>query len=251
MDSDQRVRILTIDGKISGKNYIHNAEKPDRKGLVIVTDPQNGSQIKVNHKRILRGCDDDGALVLSFGDKHRAVCVRCSYVAEIEVGNEWLECPTHGLVKLYWKESRPRMNNKSTDTIARQESSKQEKDSKIDKRQKAESAKQPTPKHSAPIIPFDDIARNPSLELWTKKNIQFDHAKMDVRAHVILFVGDLCRKMCFNSYDGTAGKKDKALPLDAFLSNQPEGLKKQWYDVKDLEATRKKLAATGYEIHRV
>jgi hypothetical protein len=248
VNDDHRVRILTIEGKISHRNYILEAEKPDRKGLVTVIDPQTGSQIKVNHKRILRGCNEDEALVLTFGERHRAVCARCAFLAEVVPGNEWLECPVHGLVKLCWKEGKLPMSG-NVNAVAKAEELKKE----VPAKAKVKSAPEIKPtridKSAASAIDFNGLVKTNELELWTKKNIQFDHAKMDVRAHVLLFVGDSPRKMCFNSYDGVAGK-NKTLPIEAFISGKTTSDKKLWYDVKDLEATRKKLTATGYELHK-
>jgi hypothetical protein len=238
-----RVRILNLDGKISDQRYIMVDQKPDKKGLLVVVDAVTGNQIKINHKRVLTDCSDEHAVVLPSGDKYRAICTKCTFVTDVVVGNEWLECPDHGLIRLRWKERKHKMNESAVDTVAKGGIAKPKNDVKTADGGDSHNA---DPKSVAPtLIDFAKLSQTPHVEVWTKKNIQFDHAKMDVRAHVLLFVGENPRKMCFNSYDGSAGKKN-VLPFDDFVAGAKTD-KKSWYDVKDVQKTRDKLLNSGYE----
>lgn len=93
-----------------------------------------------------------------------------------------------------------------------------------------------------------DEVKQFGLELWTKPQLHFDHVTMDVRAHVLLADGPV-RKLCFNTYDGTLGKKKelKDLHLDAFQSSQPVQGKKLWHELKGtLDDARSHLEKKGY-----
>ena len=87
------------------------------------------------------------------------------------------------------------------------------------------------------------IAKLESCELWTQGQVTFDHAKFDVAAHVLLFTGENPRKLCFNTYNGTTGKKGEQLPIEAFLKGEKVSGS---YSVKDLDKAREKLTKDGY-----
>ena len=70
---------------------------------------------------------------------------------------------------------------------------------------------------------------------------------MDVKAHVLLIVDDNPRKLCFNTYNGTLGKRGNSLPVTAFQNDEmPEG-KRLWFHVKNADKQRQKLLKDGYE----
>ena len=93
------------------------------------------------------------------------------------------------------------------------------------------------------------LSKLKGCELWTKKNVKFDHERIDVQAHVLLFTGDNQRKLCFNTYNGALGKKTPPLPIEQFLSNDSKDAKTPWFAVPDLEKERKKLLA-DYEQYK-
>ena len=87
------------------------------------------------------------------------------------------------------------------------------------------------------------IAKLENCELWTQGQVTFDHAKFDVAAHVLLFTGENPRKLCFNTYNGTTGKKGEQLPIEAFLKGEKVSGS---YTVKDVDKAREKLTRDGY-----
>ena len=63
----------------------------------------------------------------------------------------------------------------------------------------------------------------------------------------LLIVDDNSRKLCFNTYNGTLGKRGNSLPIEAFQNDEmPEG-KRLWFHVKDVDKQRQKLSKDGYE----
>ena len=126
---------------------------------------------------------------------------------------------------------------------------------KPDKAKPAKAAKPAVPKQPKPkVVPvtvdLKSLAALDDCELWTKKQIKFDHSDWDVAAHVLLFTGSHPRKLCFNTYNGTLGKKATALPIDEFVANRKSGGKAPWFKVEDLEKVREKLRRQEYELHR-
>jgi hypothetical protein len=100
-------------------------------------------------------------------------------------------------------------------------------------------------------VDFDALKALPNCELWTKKNVKFDHVDVDVQAHALLYVeGDAPRKLCFNTYDGVLGKKSPPLPTAEFTADtEVKNAKKPkpWFPIKDLGKARTKLGKDGYE----
>jgi hypothetical protein len=218
----QTVRILTIDGKVSDEEYLLETTKPDRKGLLFLTEVGSIRQIKVHQRRVLYDVDNNDSYAVGSNDKYRAVCPAkgCAELQEVDGRDESINCPKHGKSKLKWKD-KPMSSEVNQET-------------KDNNKMKAE----------AKTVDFGLFDRA-DLELWSKQT-QFDHEKIDVKAHVLLFTGEEPRKLCFNTYNGTLGKKGGSLPLDAFLSNSC-GDTKQWHSVKDLEKARVTLQKSGYE----
>ena len=124
------------------------------------------------------------------------------------------------------------------------------KDRKPSAEKKTRSTAPIKPSKTAVIADLDKIASIPHCELWTK-NVNFDHEKFDVKSHVLLFVHGQPRKYCFNTYNGTLGKRSTDLPLEDFATNTlPSGAKtKPWYSIQDLNKVREKLTKDGYVRH--
>lgn len=102
---------------------------------------------------------------------------------------------------------------------------------------------------TASTVDLDKI-KEFGTELWTKPQLPFDHVTMDVRAHVLL-ADDPVRKLCFNTYDGTLGKKKKVedLHLESFRDNKPVQGKRHWHLLKGtLEEARQHLQKKGYSL---
>lgn len=236
---NQEVRILTLDGRVSTEQYRIDTEKADRRGHITLIENGTSRQIKVNQRRVLVNSTTGEVLVIQTGDKFRAVCPKCSHVAEVTPNDDIMECPTHGRHQLHWKKGERPM----AETTAQ----------KTKKPAPAKAAAKPSPEKKAKAatrdiitVDLDAIRKLKGCELWTKK-VRFDHEKIDVQAHVLLSIDATHpRKLCFNTYDGTLGKKGEPLPLEAFCQNKG-GDKKAWFPITDLEQTRSKLTKSGYE----
>jgi hypothetical protein len=234
---NQEVRILTLDGRVSAEQYRIETEKADRRGLITLIESGTSRQIKVNQRRVLVNSTDGEVLVIQTGDKFRAVCPKCSHVVEVTPSDDIMECPTHGRHQLHWKKGERPM----AETTA-----------KPKKPTTAKAAAKPSPEKKPKAatrdiiaVDLDAIRKLKGCELWTKK-VRFDHEKIDVQAHVLLSTDNNPRKLCFNTYDGTLGKKSEPLPIEEFCQDK-SGDKKAWFPITDLEQTRNKLTKSGYE----
>ena len=218
------VKILTLDGKISSESYTVVNEKPDRKGCLLLRG-DNDEVIKVNKRRVLT--EPDNSVVITSGDRARVTCPHCTNFHEILDGDNQFECPTHGIVSFSVHHTKRKKEKVMSET---QENVATEVEPKV-----------------VPTVDFEALKAVNGLEVWTKKGVVFDHAKIDVQSHTLLMVdedGKTGRKLCFNTYDGTFGRKATAPPIEAFIANAPGG---KWYAVADATATRNKLTKTGYE----
>lgn len=236
---EQRVRILTLEGKVSPEEYSVEIEKADRKGYIALVEVGTNRKVKVNQRRILENCNDGEAVVVEVGDKYRAVCPKCSFVQEISANDDSITCPDHGETQLHWKKGERPMADATT-------TEKKERPAE-DKKVKPTATKRDKPTREPIVVEFEKLRNNAAFELWTKKSVQFDHEKIDVQAHVLLFCGDNPRKLCFNTYDGTLGKKGKPLPIGAFTKDEEVDGKKPWHPVKDVDKAKAKLLKDGYE----
>lgn len=239
-EQGQRVRILTLDGNVSKEEYEIEVEKADRKGHIALIQVGTDRKVKVNQRRVLTNCGEGETFVVESGDKYRAVCPKCNHVQEVTGIDDVMTCPNHGETKLHWKEGDRPMAEATT-------ADKKEKSAKKEKQPTAVKKEKPT--REPIVVNFDELKGKKGFELWTKRSVQFDHERIDVQAHVLLITGDNARKFCFNTYDGTLGKKGKPIPVDAFLKDgEVEGSdKKPWYAVKDVEKAKARLIKDGYE----
>lgn len=236
---NSQVRILCCDGKISKEVYMVETDRSDRKGHVALKDIKSQKQVKVQYRRILPVNIDGQAAVIESGGKFRAICPECNYIEAVDSTTQNLNCSVHGKKSLYWLGEKP-----MTEAVAQSEikSETPAMDKKISKPEQQKPAK----------IDLNALAALPNCELWTRKYVKFDHPSMNVQCHTLLFTGDSPRKFCFNSYNGTVGKKAISLPFDEFIKDIPvQGSKKErpWYPVPDLEKARAKLTKDNYEKH--
>lgn len=238
----QRVRILTLNGNVSDEEYEIEVEKADRKGHIALIQVGTDRKVKVNQRRVLTNCAEGEAFVIESGDKYRAVCPKCSYVQEVTGSNDVMTCPIHGETQLHWKEGERPMAEATTTADKKEKSAKKEKPPAVKKEK---------PTRDPITVNFDELKNNGGFELWTKRSVQFDHEKIDVQAHVLLITGDNPRKFCFNTYDGTLGKKGKPIPVEAFLKDEAQdGDKKPWYAVSDVDKAKTRLIKDGYELQK-
>lgn len=236
------VRILCPDGKVSTEVYIIESEKSDRKGHVILKDKGTAKQVKVQYRRILPVFVDNNAVVIESGGKYRAVCPKCNYVEVVAGVSDYLTCPSHGQFQLYWLGVKPMTEA----TEKKVDGTKKEKSVSEKKERAPRVVRQPI------TVDINDMAGHAHCEVWTRKDVKFDHERVAVQAHTLLFTGSHPRKFCFNTYNGTLGKRSEPLPIDEFIHDKAvKGAKKEkpWYPVADLDKERSKLQKSGYELH--
>ena len=227
------VRILQINGTVSKEVYIIDGEA-DRKGLVDLKQKGSPKTIKVIKSRVLPTSADGKAVVIESGDKYKVVCPDCDCVGMVTNADTWAgtcdackECQKE--FNLHWLGVKP-----MTEAIT----TKQEGPNMTIKSTKTATTVEPV------RVNFEDLQN--FGELYTKKGVRFDHHEIDVQSHVLLFTGENPRKLCFNTYDGCLGKKNKGLPLEDFKNNEQQSGKRLWFDVKDVEKQQETLRKKGY-----
>jgi hypothetical protein len=184
-----QIRLLVSDGTIS--NELYDIIGPaDRKNCIYVSDGKK--QLRVHKERILPP-DSLGKLVaISHGGKLKTACPICSRV--LIVDRRIAECPVHGKQKVTSNEY---LNNQDDQPTEKQE---EEIMSKTD---------------TTTTVDFAVVAQY-CVELWTKQQLKFSDPRTDVQSHVLL-ADEPPRKLCFNTYNGTLGKK-KSNTEDGFLA---------------------------------
>lgn len=244
---NSEVRLMHLNGCVSTETYIikpksinPNGEITNKAQIQLI---QKGTtrEITVNPRRVLPLEASNQACVVEMGDKFKAICPTCGCAEEVVHDSISLECPKCSVsFPLYWLGVKPTM---SSEAVTKPKKPTAEKAAKTSPKEKVEKVKK------EPIrIDFDNLHK--FGELWTMKNVKFDHVGIDVQAHCLLYHhGGTARKLCFNSYNGTYGKKSKELPLHEFKKDiEPEdGSPKSWYNVPDIEKARAKLVKDGYE----
>jgi hypothetical protein len=229
---DANVRILQINGTVSKEVYIID-EAADRKGLVGLKQKGSLKTIKVIRSRILPTSADGKAVVIESGDKYKVVCPECDSIGAITDTDTWAgtceECK--GCEKefsLHWLGVKPMAEAITTNQEGSNMTTKTNRTVAVE-----------------PVrVDLKDLQKYG--ELYTKKGVRFDHHEIDVQSHVLLFVGENPRKLCFNTYDGCLGKKNKGLPLEDFKNNEQQSGKRLWFDVKDVAKQQEALRKKGY-----
>ena len=255
------VRLLTVDGRISDEVYfvdplsVDHEEytefvKSDRNGIIRLQ--HNQSSINVLFRRILPLHVDGRAPVIESNGKNFTICPKCGNVLEVFDQSE-SNCNTCGIFQLYWLGVKPmsQQNQDATQTID---------STGTDSTDSTDSTVQETPTPAKAVkrppstqrdnnqLCLDDLAKLENCELWTKNGVKFDHASVDVNSHALIYNGDNARKYCFNTYDGSLGKKAKELKIEEFVANSEIDEKKPWHYIKDLAKHKEELTKKGYSI---
>jgi len=229
-----QVRILDETGRVSDEVYDIVTEKSDRKGHTMVALGQR--QLKVHSRRILPIDTIGHAVVVESAGRYRAVCPNCQHLGEYDSETDQITCPDHGQAPLYWLSTKPMRINKVGKVAVKKPA--------VKKRvitQEGVKVKQPI------VINLDELSKLADCELFTQSNIPFDHARVVVKSHTLICKNGRARKLCFNTYNGTLGKKSKDLPIAEFLADQ--GDEKKWFYISDLDKEKASLAKKGYELH--
>lgn len=241
------VRYLEADGRVSTE-LCEVKETGLRNNRVVVTPHGTNRRIQVNKRRLLPPTADRAATVVEDGDRYKALCPRCGKSIAFLSGATEADCLEHGKFPLHWLGVKPMSVDESNTGTKPPRAPKEDKVAKPPRERPRVVPKEPkAPKEPASkktqatrelqTVDLDAIARRG--ELYTKGGVKFDHVHVTVLAHVLI-VGD--RKYCFNTYNGTMGKKAK--PIDEQLDTV-EGS----FAVKDGEKERATLLKNGYELH--
>jgi hypothetical protein len=220
-EKDMPVRILELDGTISAIVYTVDQERSDRKGLIQVREQNSTRMVRVHHRRVFPLSIEGKAVVVESGDKFWALCPDCGRVTAIEPGDVAINCPacskTHSV---HWLGVKPMADATTTDKA---EKVKPPKAPKPDKAAAPKAEKAPKPEKEPKVvkepvkIDVAALAKLKDCELWTKGNVKFDHERIDVQAHVLLFVGSNPRKLCFNTYNSDLDKARTKLQKDGYV----------------------------------
>lgn len=231
LEEGSEIRIINEKGKVSDEIYIVRASRSDRKGHVLIE--KDGSPLKVHYKRVVPRESHGKAVCVESTGRYFVMCPECNTTTEIEPNIDHYTCGTHGVKSILWTGVKP-MANRQTRAIKPKAPIQ-----KVSKPKEQKKMKQNT-------VNLEELAKLPDCELYSLKNVKFDHARVEVNAHTLLFVGSNPRKLCFNTYNGNLGKKSAELPISDFLADKQDG-SKRWYPVKDIVKTREQLEKAGYE----
>jgi hypothetical protein len=212
----ESVCILGLDGRIMNGYTIISIKLH----IATLRDKDN-IEILVNINRLLPSEAAGKASVASISaldDKYNAVCPFCRYIKCVESTDTSTVFECHGELELFW--------------IGRT----------VNKAKKSKVVKM---KQEPSVVDFEELKK--IGELWTKSQVRFDDPNTDVRAHVLILLSDPPRKLCFNTYNGTLGKKGNTLPLDDFVKGE-SSTKISWYNIKDINAARKTLESNGFQL---
>lgn len=255
-EKESRVRYLQIDGSVSKEVYVVFSEnisrdvRSDRKGLITLKQENGQKLIKVHARRILPLSVDGKSPVIQSTDKYRTICPECGIIhGFIQRPNEdKLDCQCGSTIYLYWIGDTPKPIEKLEKAMSEEQTTPATPVPPV-----IEAKPKRTPKQTSAVkIDLANFANAKNCLLYTKKNIKFDHVEVDVQAHVLLLnEPDGCKKFCFNTYDGTLGKKSKGLP---FIVEEDESGHKSivivdasvWFNVKDQTKATAKLIKDGY-----
>lgn len=236
-NKDQVVRILTLEGKVSTEEYIVQVEVADGRGHVQLEEQGSLRTFKVNQRRIIPQSVNNGeAIVVESSNKYRAVCPTCPTVFDITPEHTSIECPEHGIFTLHWLGEKP-VTDTTTPAANVAAPAKTAQPSTVKKEKKT---------RTPVTVDLAALSLTEGCELWTKSNVQFNHERIGVQSHALLFVGEGPRKLCWNTYDGTLGKKGRPLAIESFVAGESSKDSVPWYAIKNLDKERTKLAEKGY-----
>jgi hypothetical protein len=229
-----RVRVFTPEGKISREVY-KVCERPDRKGNILLESPTR-QRLRVHQRRLIEPERGDVALVFQIDNQSRTTCPVCGTGFVLAPDQKTIKCPVHGEFQLSRNHGARAMTT-ANDKRARQ---------------KADKPKA-RPANKALVVPvtidFDAIKK--VGQLWTRTGTKFDHPEIEVKTHTILIppAGKRPgRKLCFNSYDGTWGKRPMPFDADRFASTGTDTTGKTigYLLKRTIEQEMAKLRKDGY-----
>ena len=227
----QKVRTVTPIGTVSEELFTINGPADNDNKIEVLTE--SNQKLKFPVRRLLPSNSLGKAWALLVSGKYSAVCPICHFKGPVEEGK--LNCPTHGSFEVVTHEC----DQESVDMIKR---------AKVVSHPVRRQKVMTETNHQDVVPSIVDLEEVKKYgEVWMKPQLHFDMATIDVKAYVVLADGPP-RKLCFNTYGGTLGKRrvNTDLPLEAFKTNTPTSLK-SWHDLKgDLAIARDALRKKGY-----
>lgn len=236
----KKVRYLEPDGRVSTDIYeVIDATMQNKR--VILTQVGTNRRVVVNERRLLPETCETTATVVNTSDNYAALCPKCGkHIPFTSMGRNVVEaeCDEHGKFQLHWLGVKPMSIDKSNAGIKTPKTVKENKP----KEPKPAKPEQPTtekkPKVAKVAKPADMNAIAQLGDLYTKGGLPFDCPQVALEAHALL-VGD--RKHCFNTYNGSFGKKSTN-SYDTFTD--PEA----GFAIKDQAKERADLIKNGYRL---
>lgn len=213
--------VLSMNGVVASDVYVLK-RLPDPK-LIAVLEAADGKTHRVHQERLVPVDSYGKAIVVN--KVLKTVCPKCRHLVDITPDNHVdCSCQPQRIPVLSVDTTRSSFSNEKDDIMAAQAT--------IDK------------------VDLAQIAAY-GIELWAK-GLAFDHAHVDTVGYTLLNDGPP-RKLCFQTYKGSLGKKANGLArlnLAAFQSNQLDGKGKAvGYAIKGtLDDERKRLTKEGYSL---
>lgn len=237
----QKARILNAEDVITSDIYTIT-EGPDRKGNFLLVNDSTQKRARAHPTRILKLCPG-GSQVYRDGTAMVAKCPTCDAVVHVEIAQENSKChddPTHQEFDLDWS---------MIDTGPRPALKEPEKKTATKTAKHPKATPQRPTKQVKVTADIDFAAMRAVGEVWTREGVEFDYPSYDVKAHVLVIAdGENSRKLCFNSYNGTWGKKNRSDDLHLFIQNAttPSGKTVGYFLKGTLEQEHHKLTKGGY-----
>lgn len=232
-----KVRILDATDTITADVYTI-VDGPDRKGNFTIVNDNTQRKSYIHPTRILR--INDGIAAYRRETDMAVKCPECNREIKIEIAQATCECEEHGRFIINWG---------AIDAGVRPAVDEPEKTVATKPAKKSKSANKPQRRTKTPIAIDFDRMKSVGI-IYTKPGVEFDYPGFEVKAHVFVIEdGEYSRKLCFNSYNGTWGKKDKGDELRVFIDEKSvahNGKKFGYFITSTMEQERKKLEKGGY-----
>ncbi len=243
------VRLLELNGKPSQSLYIV-VSKADRNGRVklaettTITRSPTGEIISarfvpnVTVRRLLPPhANQQANVVQRTTGNSEAYCPECAKAFPVTTDSVSITCPDHGEFQLFWTGVKPMSTTHKPAARTKTKA-------------KAKVKKPATPKVAKEPILVDLEAIAKIGALWCKSNVKFDHPNVDLKAYVLIVTHTTngspdYRKFCFNTYNGTMGKKaTEPVDMDVFKDHNSGTA------IPNLEKVTTKLTKDGYSPYK-
>lgn len=218
--AENKVRLLTFDHKPSTDEYVA-ISKPSIRGMVSLRNVRTGEIITAQKRRILPLDTAGKAIAACNSNKTTIVCPTPNCILELQIqeGGQTARCPEHGEFPIYPYNVNSLPLQSTTTKVTRKEK-------------------------SMPNVQVDlqEVKKYGTLYV---RRADFNHTSYDVRSYVLV-ADNPPRKLCFNTYNGSLGKKSKdfvaELHLVEFSKDEPTNGSKYKVHYASMESIIKSLA---------